>query len=162
MPYAIELAFDQASEDAIKNVWQQASDYFGTDYMFRNAVTPHIALSVHAENPVAVFDELPDQGFVLTTGPMGFFAEGAIAYLAIERHQGVLAYHAACQSKLKQRGIETQVLYTSERWVPHITVAQDCVQHLAEAFAVEPMQVTVERLMVVSYPPTAVLQQRSI
>lgn len=44
MYYAIELFFDEETEQRIRRLWHECAGFYATDYMFKNNVTPHVTL----------------------------------------------------------------------------------------------------------------------
>lgn len=58
MHYAIELFFDEETEQRVRRLWHECAELHATDYMFKNNVTPHVTLLVGDEKLQQVFNEM--------------------------------------------------------------------------------------------------------
>ncbi len=124
MGFAVELYFDDSSEQAIRKIWAAA----GSSLPGMNAA-PHISLSLHEQVDTARMNTLL-QAFTARTPclTMDFLALGSflspegVIYLVPTVTESLLGLHKAFHQALDEAGIPSHPYYRPGSWVPHCTV----------------------------------------
>lgn len=160
MPYSIEVRFDPACEAAIIALWQQAAEFYGSDYMLVHGVIPHVALIVSEEDLSAVFAHCALRTTAVTFADLGFFAGGSIAHLAVDRALHDL--QRACYHTARTLGLPIDPYYTPDTWIPHCTLAQQASRNVGVPLrCAVPCSATATSLILVRYPPTTLLSEKA-
>lgn len=134
--------------------------HYGTDYMLRNGVVPHVALLVSEHDLSGVFHALEPPVMSLRLDGVGFFVGGAAAFLHVVESRELKGYHRKVFETAERHGVGIHEYYRPQRWVPHCTIAQECTTNLGVPLPVEPMDVDVRSLILVEYPPTRIVAER--
>lgn len=160
MPYAIEIRFDQQSESRIRDIWQQAALFYGSDYLLKNAVIPHVALVVGDEKLQTVFSQIEIPTSKLHFSGISFFQDGLIAFLSIPPTEELARYQSSVYQAAIDLGATIAPHYQPDRWHPHCTIAQHCTQNQNVIFEDIVLDVSVHSLILVHYPPTSLIGER--
>ncbi|MCL2194442.1 MAG: 2'-5' RNA ligase family protein [Oscillospiraceae bacterium] len=137
MDYALELFFDEQSEQRIRDDWRQV----GNDYLLRVQSTPHVTLGIFSDIPPAQADAtLQAAAKRIAPFPMQFASVGAFVsphmwlYLAPTVTQHLLDLHARLHDVFAFCDSAKFPYYHVGNWVPHcaITPAENA-QQLARA-----------------------------
>ena len=160
MPYAIEIRFDQQSESRIREIWQQSALFYGSGYLLKNAVIPHVALVVGDEKLETVFSQIEIPTGKLHFSGISFFQDGLIAFLSIPPTAELARYQSSVYQAAIDLGATIAPHYQPDRWHPHCTIAQHCTQNQNAIFGDIVLDVTVRSLILVHYPPTSLIGER--
>ena len=124
MGFAVEMYFDDPSEQAIRKMWAAA----GSSLLEMNAA-PHISLSLHEDVDTARMDRLLREFTARTPClPVSFPALGSflspegVIYLAPAVTEPLLGLHRAFHQALDEAGIPSHPYYRPGGWMPHCTV----------------------------------------
>lgn len=160
MPYAIEIRFDQQSESRIREIWQQSALFYGSDYLLKNAVIPHVALVVGDEKLQTAFSEIEIPTGKLHLSGISFFQDGLIAFLSIPPTEELARYQSYVYQAAVNLGATLDPNYHPDRWRPHCTIAQHCTQNQNQLFDDLTLDVSILSLILVHYPPTSLVSER--
>ncbi|MEM5773539.1 MAG: 2'-5' RNA ligase family protein [Anaerolineaceae bacterium] len=124
MGFAVELYFDEHSDQAIRKMWAAA----GSSLPAMNA-DPHISLSLHADVDTARMDTLLRE-FAARTPCLtvsfpalaSFLSPEGVIYLAPTVTEPLLNLHKAFHQALDKAGIPSHPYYRPGGWMPHCTV----------------------------------------
>jgi 2'-5' RNA ligase len=129
MPYAIELALDPTSADAIRRAWRELHDA-GITWMARSGARPHVTLGIWntldrdgAESELTRFAAATSP-VRLTLTSVGLFPAVAV-FLAPTVTAELLDLHAGFHRRFGRLGGESWEHYRPGAWVPHCTLATD-------------------------------------
>jgi len=159
MPYSIEFRFNEEAENLIKKIWKDASVFYGTNYLLENGVIPHVALLVGNKRLKRVFHSLEVPRGKFEFNKINFFASGKITYLGSCISSEIVAYHKKLYDLACSCECEIDSYYAPTKWVPHLTVAQDCTQNLMKRQEMPNLSATIKSIILVCYPPTQVLAE---
>ena len=133
MGYAIELFYDDASEQAVRDIWEGLGAALGKPSLSELGARPHVSL--------AVFDDgLDTNGFPerllefarsidpfdFTLSSLGTFpGQEGVVFLAPVATRRLLAVHARFHEVFSKHDNAGMGYYLPGNWVPHCTVAID-------------------------------------
>jgi len=129
MPYAVELALDPTSADAIRRAWRELDDA-GITWMAHSGARPHVSLGIWdlldrdaAESELTRFaaETAPVR---LTLASVGLFP-GVAVFLAPTVTAELLDLHAGFHRRFDRLGGGSWDHYRPGTWVPHCTLATD-------------------------------------
>jgi 2'-5' RNA ligase len=129
MPYAVELALDPTSADAIRRAWRELDDAAIT-WMARSGARPHVTLGIWdvldhggAESELTRFtaETAPVR---LTLASVGLFP-GVAVFLAPTVTAELLDLHADFHRRFGHLGGRASEHYRPGAWVPHCSLATD-------------------------------------
>lgn len=133
MGYAIELFYDDASERAVRDIWDGLGTALGQPSLSELGARPHVSLAVYGDGldtsgfPGRLLEfarSIDPFDFVLSS--LGTFAgrEGVV-FLAPVVTQRLLEVHARFHEVFSKHDNAGMGYYLPGNWVPHCTVAID-------------------------------------
>lgn len=131
MPFAIELFFDAAVDEAVRRVWSALAEQRVAPYLHESASRPHISLAVYDWLDVAgcahTLDAFAAQtrAYPVTLASFGVFPTDpeAVVFAAPVVTSHLLALHAGVCALLASVAREPAAYYLPGRWVPHCSLA---------------------------------------
>jgi 2'-5' RNA ligase len=131
MPYSVELFFDPVTSDAIQAMWKGLASVTGSDYMVKNGVYPHVALTVMESNCPELEKFVSE--IALKTQPISmeptkidsFHASPDVVFLGMKKDEKLMKLHADVYGVVERYGLKCQEYYTPEKWIPHCTLAME-------------------------------------
>jgi hypothetical protein len=162
MMHSLEVRFDEETEKAIRSVWEVAANLYGTRYVLRNGVIPHMALLVGDATLGQVFSEVDCPSFDVGLSGLGFFANGAVAFINCKAPDELRVFHSRLYEMAMDCGAKVDDLHAPENWVPHCTIAQGCRRNLMQKIPISNMEARVKSLIHVTYPPTVIVAERPV
>ena len=130
MPYALELALDDAAGAVVRRLWRDLAAA-GFPFMAESGAVPHVSLAIwnHVdreamEDAVRRFAaETPTIEVVLPA--VGAFVSTGVAFLTLEPSMPLREAQARCHRLLAPAGREAWPHYAPDAWIPHCTLAMD-------------------------------------
>ena len=133
MGYAIELFYDDASERAVRDIWDGLGTALGQPSLSELGARPHVSLAVYGDDLDT--DGFPErllkfarsiEPFDFTLSSLGTFAgrEGVV-FLAPVVTRRLLEVHARFHEVFSKHDNAGMGYYLPGNWVPHCTVAID-------------------------------------
>ena len=159
MHHSFEIRFDQVTEKAIWTIWEDASEMYGTDYVLKNGVIPHMALLVGDERLGELFAGLDCPNCEIELRDIGFFAKGKVAYVNCNIPEEVSKFHRRAYDRAISIGATIDPLYSPDNWHPHSTIAQNCTRNLMNPVSFPPLIARSHSLIHVIYPPTQLIEE---
>lgn len=132
MAFAIELFFDRDGENRIQALWQKLAESRVSSFLLDLWARPHLSL--------AVFDEADPgrlkpaiQEFAAAHAPLelqfcsvgAFPGDPAVVFIQPVITRELLDMHERFHAILPGCGVESHLLYSPGKWMPHCSVAQD-------------------------------------
>lgn len=133
MGYAVELFYDDASEQAVREVWDGLGTAIGHPSLSELGARPHISLAVYDNGlDTAGFSERLLE-FAQTIDPFDFRLSSVgtfpgpegVVFLAPVVTSRLLAVHARFHEVFSKHESSGMAYYLQDNWVPHCTVAID-------------------------------------
>jgi len=162
MHYAIELFFDEETEQRIRRLWHECAEFYATDYMFRNNVIPHATLLVGDEKLQRVFNEMECPQLDIKFSYINTFQGGSVVFIKVSKGCDINEIHQNSYNRAVKIGATVEKFYQPDNWVPHCTIAQQCNKNLDKIISFSSFIGTSSRLGIVRYPPTELLSQRPV
>jgi 2'-5' RNA ligase len=166
MPYSVELYLNETSEKAIRAIWEAIDRAGISNYLPEAGARPHISLTCYDEGiDIRHFTEaLGDfaaswKQIHITFSYIGVFPKG-IVFLGHTVTGRLIETHKAFHHRLSSWLDESFELYLPGTWIPHCSVAMNLPpEDVAAAVDIVrtfplPMDAVLERVALVSYPPT--------
>ena len=163
MPYAVELALDDASAAIVRELWRRVADA-GFPFMAESGAHPHVSLAIWDDvDRAAITRRLHD--FARDTTPIDVvlaavasFPTTGVLFLALEEHRGLREIQRRCHAMLAPHGRAAWPHYAPDVWVPHCTLGMDLSEALPRVRAqVEPARLPLsgrlERAELVEFRP---------
>jgi hypothetical protein len=160
MPYSIEVRFDQQTESKILSIWQDAARFYGSDYILKNGVIPHIALLVGDSQLEKIFPKVEVPSGLIRLSGILFFADGLVSYLKAEVPQSIIDLQKLIYQLALESGSVIDSNYSLEHWIPHCTIAQNCTSHQKQVMRSYTFEARIKSLILVQYSPTILLAER--
>ena len=144
MGYAIELFFDDASERAVRSMWDGIGAALGKPSLSELGARPHVSLAVYDDDLDATgFQESLREfansidPFDLCLSSVGTFpGDEGVVFLAPVVTRRMLAVHAQFHEVFSEHENAGMGYYLPGNWVPHCTVAIDLsANEVTEAIA---------------------------
>lgn len=168
MPYALELALDEATAAVVRGVWRDLAAA-GFPFMAESGPNPHVSLAIwDTIDHVGLEDALI--GFAAATAPIDvIFARGetfpstGVVFLAPDLDEHLLRVHARCHERFAALGHGAWAHYAPGCWAPHCTLAQDLdAGQITTALAIaakipSPLRGRLERVELVEFRPARCL-----
>jgi 2'-5' RNA ligase len=131
MPFAIELFFDTATDEAVRRVWSALAEQRIAPYLHESANRPHISLAVYEWLDVAgcarTLEAFAAQtpAFPVILASFGVFPTNPapVVFAAPVVTSHLLALHAGVCAVLASVAREPAAYYLPGRWVPHCSLA---------------------------------------
>lgn len=133
MGYAIELFYDDASDQAVRDIWDGLGTALGQPSLSELGARPHVSLAVYSDDlDTAGFPErllefarsIDPFDFVLSS--VGTFpGQEGVVFLAPVVTGRLLAVHALFHEGFSKYENAGTAYYLPGNWVPHSTVAID-------------------------------------
>ena len=163
MPYAVELALDDAAAAAVRTLWRRAAEA-GFAFMTESGAHPHVSLAIwdDVDRP-AMQDGLAR--FAAHTPPIEVrfpridaFATTGVLFLALDGNRRLSDVQRRCHQALAPHGQAPWPHYAPDLWVPHCTLAMDLDGAVAEVRAALepaplPLRGRLERAELVEFRP---------
>lgn len=161
---AVELYFDEATEQAILELRERLYDQEITPEPGLIEARPHISLTILQgdEVPFDLLEEFagvtPSRKVRLTSVSSFGAAEGVL-FLAPTPDPRLLGLHRDLHDRLERSAYASRASYHPELWVPHCTIEKDIPwSRMAEAFGIviqhfEPIEGELIEVGAVRYPP---------
>lgn len=161
MPYSIEIRFDRKTESNILSIWQDAARFYGSDYVLKNGVIPHIALLVGDSCLESLFSQVEIHSDLIRLSGISFFGDGSVSYLRAEAPQSIIDLQELMYRLAVESGSIIDPYYSPENWIPHCTIAQNCTSNQKQVLGRYSLEARVKSLILIQYPPTTLLAERS-
>jgi len=170
MPYAVELALDPTSADAVRLCWREL-EAAGITWMARSGARPHITLGIWdtLERDAAEFavSKLGEETTPvrLTLASVGLFP-GVAVFLAPTVTRELLDLHAGFHRRFGGLGGAAWDHYRPGTWVPHCTLATDLEpERFGDALAIAarvplPIECRLVEIGIVEFRPVKQLMSR--
>jgi hypothetical protein len=171
MPVSIELFFDSVTSNAIESCWKDLTGITGSEYMVKNGVHSHVALTIVEAMPSELHSKMKKFAMEFSSFPLipsgidSFKADSAVVYVGFERVGLLEKIHQDVYKLVQEFGLKPDDYYTPEKWIPHCTLAME-FPLIKEKNAVESVKVEVlklpyrvEALGVIKYPPTELISE---
>jgi len=166
VPYAVELYFDEATDEAVRAIWHRLADAGISTGALVNGARPHISLGGCQELDATRFrsalmsfaHKSPPLEFALASVGVFPTAEGVV-FLAPAVTRDLLNLHEAIHTVFAEYAVSPWTLYLPGNWVPHCTLALNLPQdRIAAAVdlcrdAALPIQGRFERVGLTQFPP---------
>jgi 2'-5' RNA ligase len=127
---AIASLLPAGHSQMVERVWTELTDGFGLTGVYINPF-PHFSYHVAGKYDVPGTEEVLRElarrqtSLVVSTAPPEVFAgESPIVYLPVVKTPELIAWHASIFAALAPVSAKVVSHYASERWIPHITLAQ--------------------------------------
>lgn len=166
MPYAVELLFDNKTENYIYDIWKELHRTGLNRYMLDSGGKPHITLSIYKTVDYSNFEKRLKlffknvNPFTLTLASIGVFPEsrGAV-FLALTVTDQLLDIHRRFHDAFGDYDELAWDFYKPGKWVPHCTISVDTnhntamkvVDYMVERF--RPMDIRIESVVIVKFRP---------
>ena len=133
MGYAIELFYDDASERAVRHIWDGLGTVLGRPSLSELGARPHVSLAVYGDGldtkgfPERLLEFARSiDPFDFTLSSLGIFPgqEGVVFLAPVVTHR-LLAVHARFHEEFSKYDNAGMGYYLPGNWVPHCTVAID-------------------------------------
>ena len=133
MGYAIELFYDEASERAVREIWDGLGTVLGQPPLSELGARPHVSLAVYGDGlDTADFPERllefarSIDSFDFTLSSLGTFAgQEGVVFLAPVVTRRLLEVHARFHEVFSKHDNAGMSYCLPGNWVPHCTVAID-------------------------------------
>ena len=167
MPYAVELALDDATAAVVRVLWRDLAAA-GFRFMHDSGANPHVSLAIWddvdrpaLETGLAAYAAATPALDVVFSRVDAFTSTGVV-FLAPDVNAGLLDAHAGCHQRLGAFGREAWPHYAPGVWVPHCTLAMDIPDGLDRALgvarkAVLPLRGRLVRAELVAFRPVRCL-----
>ena len=162
MTYALEFRFDQVAEEAVRDLWISAGNFYGTDYLIKNKVIPHLALLVSDDELSPVLENLETTTRNIKLNKFDEFPGGAVKFLHPDFSDELVADHQKAHEIAANNSIHINKNYSLGKWVPHCTIAQNTTRNRKASMEIPYLKATITSLILVKYPPTTIITQKSI
>ncbi len=166
MPFAIELFFDDSSDELIRDLWRRIAEAGFTSFLPENRNIPHVTLTVCEELDLArarlMIAELAstmapmDQAFV----SIGIFPyQYQTVFLGLRSSEPLLDVQKYCYAMLRECACKTWRFYSPEQWVPHCSLGMELTRQEAIAIAeiaqdlTFPIEFTIKGIGIVEFRP---------
>lgn len=168
MGYAIELYFDQNSEDKIRKIWKALYEKNISTFMYESNSIPHITLSVYNDNlndmnefvnhVISYSKQLTP--FKLVLSNIGVFnTKEGVVFLGPKVTSKLLNVHKDFHEHMKKYEKHEWKYYSPDLWIPHCTMAididkpkmLDSVDIISSMF--EPIELNIERVGIIKFRP---------
>ena len=170
MPYAVELALDPTSADAVRLCWREM-EAAGITWMARSGARPHVTVGIWdtvegdgARSVVAKFADETEPVRV-TLASVGLFS-GVAVFLAPAVTRELLDLHADFHHRFGGLGGRGWDHYRPGSWVPHCTLATDLEpERFGDALAIAarvplPIECRLVEIGIVEFRPVQQLMSR--
>ncbi len=143
MPFAIELFFDAATDQAARRVWSALAEQRIAPYLHESADRPHVSLAVYdwldvascARTLEAFASATP--AFPVTLASLGLFPIESVVFAAPVVTSHLLTLHAGVCALLASVAREPATYYLPGHWVPHCSLAVHFpAEHINRAISV--------------------------
>ena len=163
MPFAIELALDEASAAPVRAVWRRLADV-GIRFMAESGADPHVSLVIwdglDVERAAAEVTTLAANTMPLDVTFTDVRAFGAeVVYLVVAESAALAALQRRVDARLAMLGRDRWPHYAPAAWIPHCTLAMDlgsatAVTALGVAGSLTlPLAGRLERMAIVEFRP---------
>ncbi|MCY3712450.1 MAG: 2'-5' RNA ligase family protein [Gemmatimonadetes bacterium] len=133
MGYAIELFYDDASEQAVRHIWDGLGTALGQPSLSELGSRPHVSLAVYGDDLHT--NDFPERllefarsidPFDFTLSSLGTFAgQEGVVFLAPVVTRRLLEVHAQFHEVFSKHKDAGMGYYLPGHWVPHCTIAID-------------------------------------
>lgn len=171
MPYAMNLRSDNASADALRDLWNILGRFEREPSMAALNYPPHLTLAIYEVMDESALRAALQAAFA-AAGPLpvsfdrlGYFQNGdrVIVWAAAVPTPALREAHAAVHRTIDDGHCRAN--YRPDTWIPHCTLALDVsAAHRAAALDlvnrdIEPFQVTFDVADCAAFPPVTVLHE---
>lgn len=125
---AIELYFDSAADEAVRQLWHHLAQAGISDSMHRIGAVPHLSLVVADHLPTTEVMAHLQQLTQTITPPtvalshLGIFASGVV-FLGVTASAALVEVHRRVTTAIQPLARGVNPYYAPEAWVPHCTLA---------------------------------------
>lgn len=175
MPYAVEMTFDEKSNDAVIGIWKQLSEYNVCNYMYNSGSIPHITLGIFEEYDIREFEKRI-QIFIkeinrikIKLASIGTFpTDERVIFLAPVVSNEVLQIHNKFNEVFSDYKGEKWSHYLPGNWFPHCTIAinltnekfMQAIDLLKNKY--KPLEVEICKISLVEFHPVIQLKSYDI
>ena len=143
--FGIVSLLDVINDKSARLIWKRACDIVGK-YGLTSPQYPHfswqVAVNYQIENIQDALTKISisSQPFKISISGVGIFPGlQPIIYLTIVRNETLNQIHQKIWVTCNEYGIELSPYYTSERWIPHITIAYNPLSPIVLSSIIEEM-----------------------